>query len=127
MATILDDRASRLLELLQEADDEAVTLGELEVVGVVEPAEALLALELAGHTFERVYAMGSGERPLECVRLSRAGAPAVPRPLNPAPVAARRAAVAEPRPTARPPLAALALLVLAVLLLGLARGAARRR
>lgn len=132
MATILDDRASRLLDLLLEADNEAVTLGELEVVGVVEPAQALLELELAGHTFERVYAMGSGERPLACVRLARPDAPVVPRALTPVaaprPVAARRTPPAA-QPAVRPssPLAALALLLLAVLMLGLVRRASRRR
>jgi hypothetical protein len=58
----------RLLDLLREAGDEAVTLDELAVVGVQDPASALLSLELAGFGVERIYERaGTGTR--TCVRL----------------------------------------------------------
>ena len=65
----------RLLDLLREAGDEAVTLDELAVVGVQDPASALLSLELAGFGVERIYErVASGTR--TCVRLRSADAPA---------------------------------------------------
>jgi hypothetical protein len=64
------DDPGRLLDLLREAGDEAVTLDELEVVGVHDPAAALLALELAGHGVERVYETARRGR-VTCVRLAR--------------------------------------------------------
>jgi hypothetical protein len=68
------DETDRLLELLREAGEEPVTLDELHVVGVRDPAAALLALELAGHGVERVV-----DGRATCVRLARAEAEPAPR------------------------------------------------
>ena len=59
------DETSRLLDLLREAGDQPVTLDELEVVGVRDPAGALLDLELAGHAISRVF-----DERVACVRLA---------------------------------------------------------
>ena len=74
-----------LLELLREAGHEAVTLDELQIVGVRDPARALLELELAGHAVQRVYdqrtpcvRLGAPEPDLEPVR-----APEPPRTAGP--------------------------------------------
>jgi hypothetical protein len=101
MTTVLDE-TDLLLDLLREAGDEPVTLDELHVVGVQDPAAALLALELAGHSVHRVYEQPS----ITCVRL---GAPAA----EPAPVAP---VATTPAPAHRPLLLVLvaALLVLLV-------------
>ena len=81
------DESDLLLDLLREAGDEPVTLDELHVVGVQEPAEALLALELAGHAVHRVYESSSRPgRTVACVRLG------APRPV----------AADTPEPTLRP-------------------------
>jgi hypothetical protein len=58
-----------MLELLNEAGDEAVTLDELEVAGVRDPARALLELELAGLEIQRVLVRGD-RKSFECVRLA---------------------------------------------------------
>jgi hypothetical protein len=92
----LDDTA-RLLDLLREAGPEAVTLAELEVAGVRDPARALFELELAGHAVSRVL-----DERVECVRL--------------APFDGARL-VAEPRTSPRRPLLAVAALLLLALLL----------
>jgi hypothetical protein len=84
----LDD-PGRLLDLLREAGDEAVTLDELHVVGVHDPAAALLALELAGHGVERVIETAHAGRTVTCVRLA-------------AERAAQRAAAAAERPVEQP-------------------------
>lgn len=63
-----------LLDLLNEAGDEAVTLAELEVAGVTDPARALLELELAGSRVQRVYEHESRQI---CVRLAPEGAPEI--------------------------------------------------
>jgi hypothetical protein len=82
----LDDPA-RLLDLLQEAGEEPVSLDELEIVGVSDPARALLSLELAGFPVHRVHDRRS-DGPVTCVRLG-AGAPApAPSPAS-APTAPR--------------------------------------
>ena len=60
----LEDTA-RLYDLLREAGDEPVTLDELAVAGVADPAGALLDLELAGHAVHRVL-----DNRAECVRLA---------------------------------------------------------
>ena len=61
-----------MLDLLQEAGDEAVTLDELGIAGVREPAKALLELELSGLQIQRVLVRGDGaERTFECVRLAQ--------------------------------------------------------
>jgi hypothetical protein len=59
------DDTTRLLDLLREAGDEAVSLAELEVVGVRDPASALLDLELSGHAISRIL-----DDRTECVRLA---------------------------------------------------------
>lgn len=79
----LDD-SDLLLDLLREAGDEPVTLDELQIVGVQSPAEALLALELAGHAVHRVY-----DDRVTCVRLGPASPPQ-PAPTPPPAVAATR-------------------------------------
>jgi hypothetical protein len=79
------DETDLLLDLLREAGDEPVTLDELHVVGVRDPAQALLALELAGHSVHRVYERPRPGRDITCVRL---GAPAPPAVSEPSPVAA---------------------------------------
>jgi hypothetical protein len=101
------DAPSRLLELLREAGEEPVSLDELEIVGVTDPATALHVLELAGHAVRRVHDMRS-DRPVTCVKLGAAEAPAA----TPAwqPVAAPPAAVSR-----RPLLAAVVLALLVLL------------
>jgi hypothetical protein len=62
-----------MLDLLQEAGQEAVTLDELSVAGVQDPARALLELELLGLGIQRVLVRGDhAERAFECVRLAAA-------------------------------------------------------
>jgi hypothetical protein len=62
-----------MLDLLQEAGQEAVTLDELGVAGVQDPARALLELELLGLEIQRVLVPGDhAERAFECVRLAQA-------------------------------------------------------
>jgi hypothetical protein len=62
-----------MLELLEEAGEEAVTLDELGVAGVRDPAQALLELELAGLAIQRVLVRGDrADRALECIRLAQA-------------------------------------------------------
>ena len=58
-----------MLELLEEAGTEAVTLDELGVAGVRDPTRALLDLELAGLEIQRVL-VREPERDVECVRLA---------------------------------------------------------
>jgi hypothetical protein len=87
MDVTLDPRASRLLALMHEADTEAVTLDELEIAGVEDPARALHALELAGFTFERVTDRTASSEEIQCVRLARTAD------------AARTAATRTPEPT----------------------------
>ena len=77
------DESDLLLDLLREAGDEPVTLDELEIVGVRRPAEALLALELAGHAVHRVY-----DNRVACVRLGAPRTAPAPEPkVAPEPVA----------------------------------------
>ena len=131
MPQTLDERAARLLDLMREADAEAVTLDELEVVGIADPAAALLQLELAGYGLERVIDTTARGRELPCVRLARetaptatlefprVRAPAEPPPPAPAPAPTR----ANPSPAVRVAL----LTLLGLVLLGLVRGALRSR
>ena len=63
----LDD-TDRLLDLLKEAGDEPVTLDELAIVGVPEPARLLQALEREGHPLSRVYDTRADRR-VACVKL----------------------------------------------------------
>jgi hypothetical protein len=64
-----------MLELLEEAGEEAVTLDELGVAGVEDPARALLELELAGLEIQRVLVSDEREgRAIECIRLAVAPA-----------------------------------------------------
>jgi hypothetical protein len=90
MPTLAD--TDRLLDLLREAGPEAVTLDELRIVGVRDPAAALLALEVAGHGLMRVSEHPERGRPVTCVRLAgpdEARPEPSPAPL-PAPVARDR-------------------------------------
>jgi hypothetical protein len=94
----------RLLDLLREAGDEAVTLDELAIAGVRDPARALHALEEAGHAVQRVR-----DNRFACVRLASAGpAPRVPAPdrppAGPAPGPASAAPAPEPAPVRAPAL-----------------------
>jgi hypothetical protein len=109
-----------MLDLLHEAGEEAVTLDELGVAGVADPARALLQLELAGFGIQRVVVGGEAGRSFECVRLAEEQptaelAAVAPRPAAPAPATAP---AADPR-LAR---ALLAGLLLALLALALRRG-----
>jgi len=87
----LDD-TGRLLDLLREAGDEPVTLDELAIVGVPEPARLLAALEREGHPLSRVQDVRA-DRPVACVRLRAeeepAPAPIAATPPSPAPAAGR--------------------------------------
>jgi|SRR5215218_8130935 len=116
----------QLLELLLEAGDEAVTLDELAIVGVRDPAGALRELEDAGHAVQRVRERPERGRAVTCVRLAAPGA-AFERDV-PAPARARTTATPvrrAPAPPARRPLAAIAVGVL--LLLVLVRALSGRR
>jgi hypothetical protein len=117
MPATAESHARLLLDLLNEADDHAVSLGELEVVGVADPARELRRLELAGHAFERVYELPSHGGEITCVRL----APARATPAASAPPQRQTAAIAAP--DRRPLVVAL----LALVLLGLAALVVRRR
>ena len=101
----LDDTL-RLYDLLREAGEDPVTLDELAVAGVADPARALLDLELTGHAISRVV-----DERTECVRLAPFDGVhllAVPD-VEPRPVPAQA-------PGRRPLLVAAALLLLALLL-----------
>ena len=63
----LDD-TDRLLDLLREAGGEPVSLDELAIAGVADPAVALLDLELAGVALARVQDTRADRR-ITCVRL----------------------------------------------------------
>ena len=103
----LDD-TGRLLELLREAGDHAVTLDELEVAGVHDAAGALLALEASGHTVARVF-----DERVPCVKLAPFdGAALVVE--DPRPALASIAPESSAAP-ARPLLVAAALLIVALL------------
>jgi hypothetical protein len=61
-----------MLDLLEEAGQEAVTLDELGVAGVRDPAQALLELELLGLEIQRVLVRGDqAQHAFECVRLAQ--------------------------------------------------------
>jgi hypothetical protein len=94
---------TQLLELLREAGDEAVTLDELAIAGVRDPAGALRALEEAGHAVQRVHERPARGRAVICVRLAGPSTePARPAPVAQPPVA--QPPVAQP-PVAQPPVA----------------------
>jgi hypothetical protein len=99
---------TQLLELLREAGDEAVTLDELAIAGVRDPAGALRALEEAGHAVQRVHERPARGRAVICVRLAGPSTePARPAPVAQPPVAQPQVAqppVAQP-PVAQPPVA----------------------
>jgi hypothetical protein len=101
------DESDLLLDLLREAGDEPVTLDELQIVGVRSPAEALLALELAGHSVHRVY-----DNRAECVRLGAPAPETTPAP-TPAPVAVQPRSGPDMRIVLGALLAALVVLLLA--------------
>ena len=105
------DESDLLLDLLREAGDEPVTLDELQIVGVRSPAEALLALELAGHSVHRVYENPRPGHSVTCVRL---GAPR-PEPA-PAPTPAPAPAPSSSGPDTRIVLGALIGLLVLLLL-----------
>jgi len=89
-----------MLELLEEAGEEAVTLDELGVAGVHDPARALLELELAGLEIQRVLVRAERGPAIECVRLAdpRRGRPAPEQPtVELAAVASRADAPADPQ------------------------------
>jgi hypothetical protein len=75
---------NQLLALLREAGEEAVTLDELAVVGVRDPAGTLRALEEAGHAVQRVEERHEAGPAVVCVRLASAQAEAASAP-DPAP------------------------------------------
>ena len=88
-----------MLDLLEEAGEEAVTLDELGVAGVRDPARALLELELAGLEIQRVLVRAERAGTAhECIRLAHPHAAAPPRPEQPT---IELAAVA-PRPSGAP-------------------------
>jgi len=80
MPVTLDERARRLLDLMREADEEAVTLDELQIAGIPDPALALHALELAGVGVERVVDRTQRGVAVSCVRLARSEPEATPAP-----------------------------------------------
>jgi hypothetical protein len=66
-----------MLDLLEEAGEEPVTLDELGVAGVRDPARALLELELAGLEIQRVLVRAERDGvAYECIRLARPAAAA---------------------------------------------------
>jgi hypothetical protein len=117
-----------MLDLLEEAGEEPVTLDELGVAGVRDPARALLELELAGLEIQRVLVRAEREAVAhECIRLARPAA-AAPHAADEQPTV-ELAAVAprtppEPEvsdePTSGAPLRTLFLLGLLLALLALA-------
>ena len=125
MPDTLDSRASRLLDLMREADDEAVTLDELAIAGIEDPAGALLALELAGIGLERVIDTSEGGRELPCVRLARPTWP-IDEPA-PAPTPAPRSVVASVSPSETSATTVVLLALLSLGLLWLVRAAWRAR
>jgi hypothetical protein len=61
-----------MLDLLEEAGEEAVTLDELEVAGVRDPVRALFELEVAGLEIQRVLVCAErAGATYECVRLAQ--------------------------------------------------------
>jgi hypothetical protein len=97
MDVTLDPLATRLLALMHEADTEAVTLDELAIAGVEDPARALHALELAGFTFERVTDRTASRREIECIRLAlAAGSPSAAADRIEPPAASESATSAAP-------------------------------
>ena len=114
-----------MLDLLQEAGDEPVTLDELAVAGVRDPARALHELELAGLEVQRVLVCAErGGRAVECVRLAQPPAHREREPEQPtvelAAVAPRPAPAPHPKASRAPALRGLFLLVLVLSLLALA-------
>jgi len=129
----LDDRAHRLLDLMREADEEAVTLDELRIAGIPDPALALHALELAGIGVERVVDRTQRGLAVSCVRLARPEAEAAPAPEPEPPRTAALPDPAWPPPAPAPrragtasPAHVLAALLGLLLLGALLRAAARR-
>jgi hypothetical protein len=91
-----------MLDLLYEAGEEAVTLDELGVAGVRDPARALLELELAGLEIQRVLVRAEHAGPaLQCVRLATPPVDA-PRPEQPTVELAAVAPRPAPQPDAQP-------------------------
>jgi hypothetical protein len=89
-----------MLDLLQEAGEEPVTLDELGVAGVRDPARALLELELAGLEIQRVLVRAERAGAAhECIRLAQPPAGASAPPEQPT----VELAAVTPRPSAAPP------------------------
>jgi hypothetical protein len=90
-----------MLDLLEEAGEEAVTLDELEVAGVRDPVRALFELEVAGLDIQRVLVRAERAGAThECIRLAqahaRAAAPAEQPTVELAAVAPRHPEPSEP-------------------------------
>ncbi len=51
--SLCGERAQRTLHLLRIAGEEPVTFAELRAAGIVNPAQTVYELELAGHRIER--------------------------------------------------------------------------
>jgi hypothetical protein len=85
-----------LLDLLREAGEEAVTLDELAVAGVRDPARALHALEEAGHAVQRLH-----DNRFTCVRLAPATERAARAAARIVPPAGRLAPAGPPLPAPR--------------------------
>jgi hypothetical protein len=117
----------QLLELLREAGDEAVTLDELAIVGVRDPARALRALEESGHAVQRVYERPGRGRPVTCVRLAAPGETPAPEPAPRLPVPAPRRAPALAPPPSPPAPRLLAAGAVGVVLLVVVRALSGRR
>jgi hypothetical protein len=88
-----------MLDLLEEAGEEPVTLDELGVAGVRDPARALLELELAGLEIQRVLVRAERAGAAhECIRLAQ---PPIGAPARAEQPTVELAAVA-PKPSAGP-------------------------
>jgi hypothetical protein len=108
-----------MLDLLQEAGEEAVTLDELGVAGVRDPARALLELELAGLEIQRVLVRAERGPAVECVRLAQPPAHPAPEAEQPTVELAAVAPRQQPAPPAGPPVRGLVALALLLGLLAL--------
>ena len=110
-----------MLGLLQEAGGEPVTLDELAVAGVRDPARALLELELAGLEIQRVLVRAEGDgRAVECVRLAQPPAHREPEPEQPTVELAAVAPAPQREASRAPALRGLFIVMLVLSLLALA-------
>jgi hypothetical protein len=96
-----------MLDLLEEAGEEAVTLDELEVAGVRDPVRALFELEVAGLEIQRVLVCAERAGAThECIRLAQAPARAAALEQPTVELAAVAPRPPEPSETPVPPAAA---------------------